>query len=385
MVSGIRFRDGTVIDFQGTNVTIEVDEQNDTVTISNGQEDFVFEANGDLSIPGSLTFGSQDVVFNLVEVDGLNGADLSTASEGTFLASTGSGDLTFQPAIQTFATFSDLPAPQPGTIVYVQDENEYYKGSAAPAPYDVTARQQVATVGNDVWSASIQGLALSDDGTTLVVADFPPSSNAGENFRVFNLSTPFDITTASLSSVETGEQDASRGIEFADNGNKFYDHNYVDGFHINQYSLSTPFDITTKTLDGDDPLDGAFIEGIEFNDDGTKFYVSGDFNNVTYQYPLSTPYDILTAGASEATLSTPSTGGIEFNGDGSQFIQMPNSGDYDIYDLSTPYDLSTASSPTTVAAGVSNFTFSNDGTRLYEDDQQNIIQYDLVSLEWAVL
>jgi len=67
MVSGIRFRDGTVIDFQGTNVTIEVDEQNDTVTISNGQEDFVFEANGDLSIPGSFTFDSQDVQFNSVE------------------------------------------------------------------------------------------------------------------------------------------------------------------------------------------------------------------------------------------------------------------------------------------------------------------------------
>jgi hypothetical protein len=73
-----------------------VDEQNDTVTISNGQEDFVFEANGDLSIPGSLTFGSQDVVFNLVEVDGLNGADISSAIEGQVLTTDDSGNFVFK-------------------------------------------------------------------------------------------------------------------------------------------------------------------------------------------------------------------------------------------------------------------------------------------------
>lgn len=377
-----------------------LDVANRTINFGSDETEATYQVQDDSAEGGNFVINDTDTATTILEydqtndewlvqsivADGLNGADLSTASEGAFLASTGTGDLAFQQDIETYATFDDLPTPQPATIVYVQDENEYYKGSAEPAPYDVTAKQEVATVGKDVWGASIQGLALSDDGTTLVVADFPTSSKAGDNFRVFDLSTPFDITTASLSSVETGEQDASRGVEFADDGNKFYDHNYGVGVgpKIYQYSLSTPFDITTKTLDGDDPLDGAFIEGIDFNDDGTKFYVSADFSSNIHQYSLSTPYDILTAGGSEATLAAPSTGGIEFNSDGSQLIHMPNSsGDYDIYDLSTPYDLSTASSPTTVTAGVTNFTFSNDGTRLYEDDQQqSIIQYDLVSLEW---
>jgi hypothetical protein len=152
------------------------------------------------------------------------------------------------------------------------------------------------------------------------------------------------------------------GILFSGDGSKLYiTHSEV----IHQFNLSTAYDITTASYPSpavtfDISGEGNSYTSIKWNNDGTKLYALNSNNHAVVGYNLSTAYDITTMSYSNTTFSLsnemsntsgqPGARGMGFASDGSKFfIGTSGSGTGSnvfrlyMYNMSTAYDLSTAS------------------------------------------
>jgi len=138
-------------------------------------------------------------------------------------------------------------------------------------------------------------------------------------------------------------------------------------------------------------------KGVFFKSDGTKMYVTGVTSDYTYQYSLSTAWDVSTASYDSVSLANPATSvtDIFFKPDGTElyFAESTNQSNIYRYTLSTAWDLSTA---TSTNSNTSSFTqvsnnqmifFKSDGTKLYLGENKNastdLYEYDL-STAWDI-
>lgn len=136
------------------------------------------------------------------------------------------------------------------------------------------------------------------------------------------------------------------GMSWGDDGNKFY---IVEASNdrVKMYDLSTPYDITTAGSATNLSVGGDETEprGVAFNNDGTKMYLSG-WTEQIHEYVLSTAWDISTAGAATSNAlgaNTTTLFNVTFNTDGTKmFVSDGGSDDIDEYALSTAFDTSTA-------------------------------------------
>jgi len=114
--------------------------------------------------------------------------------------------------------------------------------------------------------------------------------------KLYNLSSPWDINTATYTSDLSGFNINISGIVFADNGNKFYTISSTSKI-LNCYNLTTQWvpnsadPSTTFTLDS-----GIQIStGIAVKNDGKYIYSTDRYDGCVYEYALSTPHDVSTA------------------------------------------------------------------------------------------
>jgi len=128
------------------------------------------------------------------------------------------------------------------------------------------------------------------DGTKLYVLD-----EQYKKVHQYNLSTPWDLTTAShITYYYVGDQDSNpQGIFFHPDGSKMYVVSYTK---IYQYRLSAPWDVSTATFESDSYIadQDSTVSNLFFHPDGTKVYIVGEQYAKVYQYNLSTPWDITT-------------------------------------------------------------------------------------------
>lgn len=221
------------------------------------------------------------------------------------------------------------------------------------------------------------------DGESMYITDFD-----GETVESYDLSTPYDISTAtannsfSTSSEESNPED----VVFNPNGSKMFTTG-TSSDNINEYSLSTAFDITTATFENafDVSSEDGSPQGMAFNTDGTKMYFAGVFNSNIYEYDLSTAFDTTTASFSTSfdTSSEDTPLGVAWNTDGTKMYTAGATDVYE-YDLSTAFDISTASFTASVdlSADVNTskgIAFDDTGDKLYISDRDDveIIEYDL--------
>ena len=214
--------------------------------------------------------------------------------------------------------------------------------------------------------------------------------------------------------IANGNQNEPTGLVFNPDGTKMYVTGINSSGDIIQYTLTTPFDISTATLSSDKctPTDhaGGGVQGmnIRFNFDGTKFFyvnTAVDNNETVDTYSMSTAYDISTC--SYIVGSAQDFGGslemrdIQFNHDGT-IIFIFNQGDatgrlngtYEIlqYSLGSAYDLSNPTLVTRyggpppdglkgIQAFAQGMTFSFDGSRMFltGNDTTNDVQEFLLS------
>ena len=229
----------------------------------------------------------------------------------------------------------------------------------------------------DVSSQSTQpgDVVFSSDGTKMYIIN---QAGASSSVEQYNLSTAYDISTASHSSADSltvGTQDTSPfGITFKPDGTKLYVTG-TTGDNVYQYTLSTAYDLSTASYDSVsfsyNSQDTA-TSGTLFNSDGTKLYMLGAGTDAIYQYSLSTAYDVSTASYDSVSLSVSSQFtapyGFRMNSDGTKFFVAGN-GDIAVYTLSTAYDLSTASYTSTFDVNEDTLPygvdFNSDGTKMF--------------------
>jgi DNA-binding beta-propeller fold protein YncE len=145
-----------------------------------------------------------------------------------------------------------------------------------------------------------------------------------------------------------------------------------------QFKAVFPFDLAEYSADAGQTLNvnsGTFRRGVYVSPDGTQLFVTDRTNSEFVSIPLSTPFDLTTAGSAVTggtTIVEPA--GIFIKPDGTKAYISQRAGPRAIhqYTMSTPWDVTTMSydnvsvTPDNIGTFSSNdLSFSNDGTKLY--------------------
>ena len=169
------------------------------------------------------------------------------------------------------------------------DVTEYTLSTA----FDVSTASHVSGGEKDLSSQDLRprDLTFNSDGTKMIVV-----GDAGETIEEYDLSTAYDVSTASHdSSLDvSGQEQTPAAIEFSPDGKKMFVLGYT-GDDVNQYTLSTGFDISTASHDGafDISSQETNPRGLAFNNDGTKMFLVGGSEDKVFEYTLTTPFNLI--------------------------------------------------------------------------------------------
>lgn len=191
----------------------------------------------------------------------------------------------------------------------------------------------------------LTGATLRPDGSQMFV-----TGESNDRVYQYDLSTPFDVSTASLiRSLDVSPQDRQpEGVEFKPDGSIMYILG-SDNVNVYQYNLSTDYDISTASFSQsfDVSTEDSQPKGIALKPDGTEVYTTGSLNDNVYQYSLSTPFDISTesfTGSFNVGPQSSLPAGITFDSDGGRmYVAGENNAFIFQYELSTDFDVTTSS------------------------------------------
>jgi sugar lactone lactonase YvrE len=208
-----------------------------------------------------------------------------------------------------------------GTKMYIvgatgDDVNEYNLSIA----WDITTASYLQNFSVAAQEIVPEGLFFKPDGTKMYIV-----GSDTDSVYEYDLSTAWDISSASyLQAFSVAAQDTSpQGLFFKPDGTKMYIVGNT-GDDINEYDLSTPWDISTASFLQNFSVNAqdATPTNIFFKPDGTKMYVTGIANDAVYEYSLSSAWNISTASYVQS-FSLIAQGdnpeAIFFKPDGSQF------------------------------------------------------------------
>jgi DNA-binding beta-propeller fold protein YncE len=193
---------------------------------------------------------------------------------------------------------SDIFFKPDGTKMYVIG----YSGGAV-SEYNLSTAWDVST------ASYSQNFSVAGQETTPKSIFFKPDGlkmyvlgGSGRDVNEYDLSTAWDVSTASYSqnfSVSSQETEPN-GLFFKPDGTKMYISGYT-GDDINEYDLSTAWDISTASYSQNFSVAAqeATVNGTFFKTDGLKMYVVGATGDAAYEYNLSTAWDISTASYSQ--------------------------------------------------------------------------------------
>ena len=232
-------------------------------------------------------------------------------------------------------------------------------------------------------ATGLRQINFKPDGTIMYVTNREKNTvSEVDSVIQYSLSTPFDISTATLTSSTTLTNiDKPHAIHFKPDGKVMY---VIDNgsLTVEQYNLTTAWDTSSLVYDNNFTVSNENqLRSLAFKYDGTKMYVTGNETEVIQQFTLSVPWDV-TSATKDSTESTALTAkesnprSIQFNSDGTIFYIGGNGTDsIHKYTLSTPWDVSTlefsqsysfsaqvSSSGNSIMAG---FIFTANFTKLY--------------------
>jgi DNA-binding beta-propeller fold protein YncE len=164
-------------------------------------------------------------------------------------------------------------------------------------------------------------IAFNSDGTKMFIVGI-----SGNDINEYALTTGFDVSTASFtdSFSVTSQETSPRGLAFNNDGTKMFVVGST-GDDVNEYNLSTGFDVSTASYSQNFSVSSQDTAptAITFNTDGTKMFIVGGVGDAVYEYALTTGFDVSTASYSQnfsisSQEQTPT--GIAFNTDGSKMF-----------------------------------------------------------------
>lgn len=300
-------------------------------------------------------------------------------------------------------TISVTQDPSPDGLFFKPDGTKMYiHGSSGREinEYDLTTAWDISTVSfnqrNGNLEYSLVGLYFKSDGTEFYLAN-----DDWDGVIKYDMTTAYDVSTASFSYPTKGfldigsEESSPRDVFFKEDGLKMYIVGQ-GGDEVNEYNLSTAWDVTTASAY--QVFSVASQEttprALQFSPDGTKMYVTGISSDNVNEYTLSTAWDISSASfTSSFSVNAKETAplGMFLKPDGTKFYISGDSDFVHEYNMTTAYDVSTAtfnqsfntSSDITSPAAL---FFKPDGTKMYISDTsapEEIYQWDL-STAWDV-
>jgi len=279
-----------------------------------------------------------------------------------------------------------------GTKMYIlgNGNDNVYEYNLSTA-WDISTASYLQSFSVAAQDNTPAGISFKDDGTKMYIV-----GSTNDTVYEYNLSTAWNISTASyLQSFSVAAQDTNPGgLFFKTDGTKMYIVGVVNRI-VYEYNLSTAWNISTASyLQSFSVAAQAGPQGISFKDDGTKMYIVGAGSDNVYEYNLSTAWNISTASYLQSfsvTSYETTPNGVFFKGDGTKMYIIGSSANavYQ-YDLSTAWNLATASftNPTTVAAQDTlpgGLFFKTDGTKMYIVGSINdtVYEYNL-STAWDI-
>jgi len=194
----------------------------------------------------------------------------------------------------------DIKFNSDGTVVFVLGtENDGVARWSLSTPYDINtltvADSTYTSVGGDP-----RGFDFNNDGTKMFILD-----GSQEQVEEYKLTTPYNPDTKILSKTLSTAKGSSyhQGLGFSPDGLKMY---VVKGARLGstgnsnnnilEYNLTTSFDIATATLNGTyttSHSSNEYIAGITFNNDGSKMYHINFNADEIREYTLTCAYGII--------------------------------------------------------------------------------------------
>jgi predicted acyltransferase (DUF342 family) len=311
-----------------------------TTSIPNAKLQVVGTANvsGNVAIGGQLSVsGGQLSVSGGISSGGNNifGGQLSKILSEVLLNSANIASATY--SNKSFLTANSSPT---GIVIRPDGRKMYISDNGVAADkvmeYDIIVPWDISTstFSNNFISVAAQDLnvydlQISPDGRKMIIA-------GGTNLSVYQytLSTPWSVNTATYDSKTfsiSSYANSIIGLFVKHSGDKFYiTDNVLD--NIIEYNMSTPWDVTTATYSGNVSTSAyeTAVNALTFTRDGQKMFTTGTSGDTIDMHLLSTPWCVNTATyVSEISISTQelTASGLAMSPDGSNFYVVGNTTD----------------------------------------------------------
>ena len=189
--------------------------------------------------------------------------------------------------------------------------------------WDISTASSVGNFSVFTQESVPEGLFFKPDGFKMYVV----GSN-GDDVNEYDLGTAWIVSTAAYSqlfSVST-QDTVPTDVFFKSDGTKMYILGR-NGDDVNEYNLSTAWDVSTASYSQNFSVasQDSNPQGISFKDDGTKMFMVGSTNDTVFEYFLSTAWDISTASYTQNfSVASEDAGpnGIFFKPDGTAFYTI---------------------------------------------------------------
>ena len=217
--------------------------------------------------------------------------DLQWNSDGTILYTT----------IKTASEDLSETSPESNVLEfpYLNDALSY-NGISAETPYNLKW-----AYGDDIFYHNLAeptAFQIKPDGTKFWICD-----NTTDDVIEYNMSTPHQLSSATIGNRLLNVEANASGMYFAPDGSHLITCGYSSD-KVRKWDMSTAWDISTATVDATQEIalsSGGTTDGmlwVQYNNDGTKIYVyeeeitTATMSGKLLEYPLSTAYDLSTAG-----------------------------------------------------------------------------------------
>ena len=211
----------------------------------------------------------------------------------------------------------DVTFSPDGSAVYtIGGNNDRVFQRNLSIPWNISyASAQTQSSSTAFVDTSPVGLTWKPDGTKLYII-----ANSNDRIYQYTATTSFDVTTLNYDGVSTSTatmgETTPQSVQFSTSGTMMFIVGQARD-RVLQYNLSTPWDISTAASSSNSIAAGQNPGGFVFRSDGRRYWISMGTNRVVTEYNLSTPWAITTAVAGNVislpTSETPSLNSIYIN------------------------------------------------------------------------
>ena len=217
--------------------------------------------------------------------------DLQWNSDGTKIYAT----------VKTTSEPLSEPSPESNILEFPYlNDGLSYNGISAETPYNLKW-----AYADDIFYHNLAeptAFQIKPDGTKFWLCD-----NTTDDVIEYNMSTPHQLSSATIGNRLLNVEANASGMYFAPDGSHLVTCGYSSD-KVRKWDMSTAWDISTATADATQEIalsSGGTTDGmlwVQYNNDGTKIYVYEEeitiatMSGKLLEYPLSTAYDLSTAG-----------------------------------------------------------------------------------------